>query len=103
MNSNNKQNYSREQIIALCERSSVSQDNWRNRDSASAQKQVGELLMLLKAGCDFTVDENTSHQTISVRVTYDGFNAFEGGEKDTGYFYLPTDERLKNRQSKDWY
>lgn len=40
----------REELIALCERAVVPVEQWSDRDSADAQKQVGEALVLLRAG-----------------------------------------------------
>lgn len=48
--------YSREELIALCEQAVVPQDKWCNRDSAGCQEQVGHLWAMLKAGCAYQID-----------------------------------------------
>jgi hypothetical protein len=103
--------YSREVLVDLCERAAVPVDHWHDRDSAGAQKQVGEALMLLKAGCDFSMSEDpvTDEKTVWIRVVYPGFNAFEcGRDRADGYwdddtFYIPTNVRLARSEGKDWY
>lgn len=105
--------YDRETLIHLCEAASVPQEHWHNRDSAIAQRQVGEALMLLRAGCDFRVltgtDEGptrgmaTDADTAWVEITYNGFSHFEGGEPDDDTFYIPTRARLDAADGKDWY
>lgn len=39
-------NYSREDLLNLCDLASVPEDRWGDRDSAGAQKQIGECAML---------------------------------------------------------
>ena len=100
--------YTREELIALCEEASVLQERWYDRDSASAQQQVGELWALLRAGCDFRVRRSgdycvTNDKTVWVDVTFEGFNWFELREKSTDTFYVPTPERLAERAGRDWY
>jgi len=103
--------YTREELIAICERSFVPEEKWRNRDSASAHRQLGECYALLKAGCDFGIIGRTPSsflqtdaETIWVVVAYKGFGAFEyDGTPDDETFYLPTAERLNERDGQDWY
>lgn len=95
----------RDDLIALCERGVVPVDRWYNRDSASAQKQLGEARALLSAGCDFTLsaDPASDQSTWWVRITYPGFGHFDwGGEWEDDLFYIPTAERLERRDG-DWY
>lgn len=111
---------SREALIALCEAAAVPMDKWRNRDSASAQQQVGQALALLRAGCPFTVlrGQPTAHynghllsddKTLWVDISFRGFQAFEyGGGREDGYwddetFYLPAAARLQEAAGNDWY
>lgn len=54
----------REDLLALCERAFVPHDRWRNRDSSSAQRQLGEAYALLKAGCDFYVSGKSDTGTL---------------------------------------
>lgn len=98
----------RETLIALCERGFVPQERWRNRDSASAQLQLGQAYALLRAGCDFTPDGDTSHDSHWIDIEYRGFDYFEGdydgaGRLDDDTFYIPTAERLDRTAGKDWY
>jgi len=90
----------RNYLIDLCNRSFVKQEDWYDRDSSDAQRQVGELLALLKAGCDF--EPRVENQTIFITVTFKGFGYFEDMGMEVETFYLPTEERLQNR-SGDWY
>ena len=48
-------NYTRSDLIGICERSIVAEDQWLNRDTAKAQIGVGTVWALLKAGCDFHI------------------------------------------------
>ncbi|WP_138945277.1 hypothetical protein [Plantibacter sp. M259] len=100
----------REQLIDLCWRGVVPVDHWYDRDSADAQKQLGEALALLRAGCEYrlTTNPKQTDQTIWVEIEYPGFNAFEDGRDDRSawdrtLFYIPTVERLERREGKDWY
>lgn len=99
---------SREELISLCERASIPQTSWWNRDSARAQRQVGELWALLRAGCDFRILHevgglNSDGNTWWVEVEFEGFNFKEMGEQlDTDSFYLPTEAKLA-RVNGDWY
>lgn len=113
--------YTREELIAICEQAIVQQDDWCDRDSQSAQVGVGKCWALLKAGCEFqvTYDHNkrlfsacvTDDKTIWLRTWSKGFNYFEYGEDDGGpfenmeedHFYLPTPKRLAERAGRDWY
>lgn len=101
--------FTREQLISLCERGRVPQDKWVNRDSANAQQQLGEALALLHAGCEFMVIENgslkTTEKAIWVEITFHGFSYFEYGEgsEERDTFYIPTDLRLEQCEGEDWY
>lgn len=97
------QTYTREALIGICERACVPESEWRNRDSEQAQRQVGECLMLLKAGCAFTIDPDTDDETIWVEITSKGFNWFEISEMRVDTRYLPTEKRLTERAGLDWY
>ena len=93
---------SRDSLVYLCERGVVPHEHWRDRDSASAQRQLGECLALLRAGCDFTV--RREGDTWWVTVTFDGFGHFDwDGPQDEELFYVPTAERLDRRAGRDWY
>lgn len=108
--------YTRENLIKRCEEASVKQERWSNRDSAEAQRQVGECLMLLKAGCDFEVLKGKEHKpcstnihTIWIEISFKGFSWFEDGLKEDQdaflskhTFYLPQSTVLR-KNGGDWY
>ncbi len=96
----------RKELIALCEAASVPEKKWINRDSAQAQRQVGECMMLLKAGCIFRpADGNptSNSRIIWIAIESDGFAFFEGGEVDIDNFYIPTKKRVEKADGGDWY
>lgn len=99
----------REDLIALCEAAIIPEAWWWDRDSPGAQRQVGELWALLKAGCDFDLmpdDHPTAYKSILVQVDYRGFTTIESGKpKEREWFYLPTPQWLAARRaaSEDWY
>lgn len=102
--------YTREALIDLCRIAIVPESNWRNRDSASAQKQIGEAWALLRAGCEFTQtnrgDMATTNDTIWIEISSRGFNSFEFGDEghyDHDLFYIPTPDRLDRANGGDWY
>lgn len=118
----NKQKYSREKLIDICERAFVPQEKWSNRDTARSQIGIGSCYALLKAGCYYEIltEENTSKgsvcvtdaQTIWIQFWVHDFQWFEcgsdcfekDGREDMDYhFYLPTPERLEEVDGKDWY
>lgn len=101
----------REELIDLCERGVVSHDRWSNRDSAQAQRQLGECLALLRAGCEFQVIQvgnlKSDAKTWWVCIEFRGFQSFEYGLDEVGFddetFYVPTAERLERADGGDWY
>lgn len=104
----------REALIALCHTAVVPQERWHDRDSSSAQKQIGEACALLGAGCRFRVrfpapgtGANacvTNDKTIWIDITSHGFDWFESGDSDdTDTYYIPTPERLARAAGRDWY
>ena len=50
----------RDELVDLCDRGVVAHSHWRNRDSAEAQRQLGECRALLLAGCDFRIADETA-------------------------------------------
>lgn len=116
-----KIDYTREELIAICDKAFVPQDKWGNRDSLSAQMGIYRAYGLLKAGCWFEVlsegDLKTDERTIWLRLKAHNFRWFEYAcEDDTpreGYgddeygmdllYYLPTPERLDFVNGNDWY
>ncbi|WP_235738962.1 hypothetical protein [Nocardioides alcanivorans] len=92
----------REELIDLCERGVVPHDRWSNRDTSAAQRQLGECLALLRAGCDFTITD-TSHKCWWVTIRFDGFGRFDwGGAQDDERFYVPMAESIRE-DGGDWY
>ena len=111
--------YTREKLIEICEKAIVKHDQWSDRDSASSHIGVGTCWALLKAGCKFQINtkENikgdcvTDNHTIWIQLWVKDFGWFEyaeeeeedGYDKSDYHFYLPTEKRLKEANSKDWY
>jgi len=108
--------YTREELIAICERAFVPQDKWHDRDSCSSQIKLGSAYALLKAGCKFEVIHGDPHgcstdaDTIWLRFWTHNFRWFEYGDDDypnglehDEVFYLPTAKRLNERNGSDWY
>lgn len=102
--------YTRDDLIAICEQAIRPQTCWRDRDSQGAQRQVGEAWALLRAGCEFEIDHTMgtfNGSTVWVAITSHGFNWFEEGadeeflSRDT--FYLPSRARLAASEDRDWY
>jgi hypothetical protein len=107
-----KTDYTREELIAICERAVVPVDRWDNRDTPSSQEGVGHCWALLRAGCAFRVLAgtercSTDERTIWLAVMHPTFNTFELGEDDAGLdaatFYLPTPASLDAANGGDWY
>lgn len=109
--------YTRAELVAICEQAVVPVEKWRNRDSASAQQGVGLAWVLLRAGCEFHIHPNppagkrgcfTDADTIWLDLDWPGFSAFEYGRSDRHYWedetvYLPTPESLARAAGDDWY
>jgi hypothetical protein len=106
----------REELIALCERGRVPQEKWSNRDSASAQRQLGEAWALLSAGCEFEIlssgDLRSDKSRWWIEIKYEGFKYHESYSpyeddredflsKDTAY--IPTSACLDAANGEDWY
>ena len=106
--------YTREELIKICEQAFVPENKWHDRDSSSAQKQLGECYVFLKDGCEYEIREkDSSENTIVLDMYTKGFCWFESWEepkdrtrKDKekhNYFYLPTQKRLDEANGGDWY
>lgn len=105
--------FSRENLIAICEAAVVPQSKWRNRDTPGAQEKLGLCWVMLKAGCDFDVHPpvagsngcHTSDRTIWLTVYWRNFSSFEYGNREceSDTFYLPTPKRLSEANGGDWY
>lgn len=108
--------YTREELIDICERAIVPLSEWSNRDTSHSQRSVGECWALLKAGCDFHVrtPENmkgtpddpcvTDDRTIWLAITFPSFATFDQGAGPAcEIYYLPTPKRLQENSGTDWY
>ena len=100
--------FTRENLIQLCERGIVNHVDWSNRDSSSAQMQLGKCWALLKAGCSFDIRTSgscaTDEHTIWLDIRFPGFGYFESSESyEEELFYIPTELRLTNSNGGDWY
>lgn len=105
--------YSRENLIAICEAAVVPVEKWRNRDSPGAQEALGLCWVMLKAGCEFHVHPpqpekrgcHTDARTIWLTIEWPTFNTFEygGGNETNDTFYIPTPARLREAEGRDWY
>lgn len=93
----------REEFIALIDRATVPESEWNDRDSAGAQRQLGEGRALLLSGCEYTVEPGNEHDCWWLEITYRGFDYFEVGDLSTDTFYIPTEKRLTEVNGKDWY
>lgn len=103
-----KTDYSREELLSICDRSFVDHDKWSDRDTAQMQRQLGECYVLLKDGCEFKIlfdgnSCNTDEDTIWLEITFNGFSSFEGGKQETETYYLPTEKKLVEANGGDWY
>ena len=101
--------YTRDELVAICERAVVPHAMWGDRDTASAQEGVGKAWAFLRAGCNFHVITEgdrcvTDDRTIWVEITHDNFGVIDwGGPQETETFYLPTPARLDATAGRDWY
>ena len=100
--------YRREELINILERAVVPHEKWRDRDTSDAQRQAGEALFLLKAGCPFKFDTSpelqSNRNTIWIEIQFHGFAAFDHAGSDSAEtYYLPTPRRLDAAAGDDWY
>lgn len=62
-------NYTREELISICEAAVVHHTKWRDRNSYSAQTEIQSIYEGLTAGLDFEIDGNTDDCTIWISFT----------------------------------
>ena len=119
-----KEDYTREELISLCELAIVPETKWDDRDCSSAHITIGTAWALLKAGCPFEVktknnavsnDCITDDETIWIEIQHADFGTFESlewPEDDDGKpgkryglhsTYIPTWKRLAEAKGGDWY
>ncbi len=87
-----KTKYTRKELIEICEKASVVQSKWTDRDSAKTQIEVGTCLTLLKSGCKFEIKtkENandhsgliTDNETIWIQFWVKDFKWFDWMDAD---------------------
>ncbi|MBA2678645.1 MAG: hypothetical protein H0U76_09680 [Ktedonobacteraceae bacterium] len=114
-----KIDYTREELIVLCELAIIPEESWRHIDTSSGQKKIGNCWALLKAGCQFsvltkdnkrkkgTVFSVTNERTIWVEIEMKGVVPFKQGPYANSIpqielFYIPTLERLEAANGEDW-
>lgn len=101
--------YSRDELIGICDQAIVPQKLWHNRDSCAAQQQVGRCRALLLAGCEFYIRKYgdrcvTDDRLIWVEINSKGFEHFDsGGDLNCETFYLPTLKAIEESKGRDWY
>jgi hypothetical protein len=105
--------YTREELIAICEAAVVPVQEWRNRDTPDAQSKLGTCWAMLRAGCEFHVITKPTFpgdgcvadaRTIWLEVLQPDFCTFEEGSAPAWeHYYLPTRARLAERAGRDWY
>lgn len=99
--------YTRDELVAICEQAFVPEEQWSDRDSSGAQRQLGEAYALLRAGCQFIERRDMGGpegRTIWLAIEFKGFGYFDyGGPQDDETYYLPTQERLDAAAGRDWY
>lgn len=104
-----KTDYERHELISICEDAVVLEKHWGNRDSHDAHSGIGYAWAMLRAGVPFNVlDEGTlisDDNTIWLEFYPKDFGYYDAREGARGreVAYLPTPERLKEAQGRDWY
>lgn len=102
--------YTREDLIKICDLALVKEEDWNDRDSYDSQIKVGQLRQLLLCGCEFKVmydDGNcsTDDETIWLYTYAKDFGYFDyrDNEKLEEHYYIPTLKRIEEVNGKDWY
>ena len=112
--------YSREELIHICEQAIIDVKKWNDIYTPSSQISVGTVWALLKANCPFEVLYEktpqglcTDKHTIWIRIWHPEFihfdiTGFDLEDKDTlgsEIYYLPTIQRLEETGfgENDWY
>ena len=108
-----KTNYTREELINLCEKSITNYKTWRDRDMPEATKHIGTAWALLKSDCPFNIldtgDLKTDNHTIWFEIKNPSFTSldrgesFEDGHGESDTFYLPTLKLLEAVNNQEWY
>lgn len=100
--------YTREELIALCEKAVVPVEKWNNRDTPDAQLQVAAAWWMLKSNCPFSVGVDSDDRTIWVSIRAPRFAHIECDLTDPENWtedscYIPTQARLDAAAGGDWY
>lgn len=100
--------YTRAELVDLCERAIVPEEFWHNRDSCHSHEGIGKAWAFLRAGVPYKVltsgDCATDDQTVWVEFYPRDFNSFEEGDRHgRELIYLPTLARIDSADGKDWY
>lgn len=98
---NQKKDNSRKRLITLCKKGIVPVGNWEDSDSHKAQEQLGVCWVLLNAGCEFKITQETNNE-INLLIHYPVFGNIEVG-RNSHFFYIPTEQKLSKRAGIDWY
>ena len=123
--------YTREELIDICEDAVVPYTKWNNRDSYAAQMEISTIWAGLVAGLDYRILPDTDDETIWIEFynidlekldhvynlniddLEDYREAFPDDEMFIGYGidfyhgnhfsgYMPTRERLEEVNGEDW-
>jgi len=62
-----KENYTHEELVSLCEQSVVSCENWNNRDSLIAQKQLSDIYGYLTGNVKYIFKVDHKYETINIQ------------------------------------
>ena len=103
-----KINYTKKELIELCNLGEVTYDKWQNRDSYLAQQNLHIAKLTLQGGCDFKIsikeDDKkngyaTNEETIWIEIFYDNWE----NKEEWHTHYIPTKKRLEKSKNGDWY
>jgi hypothetical protein len=93
--------YTREQLIELCDKAIVPFEKWQNRDTPKAQSDIGTIRAYLKAGCKYRIvtDMPGDPETIWLQIHH---YQFEDGA-DWHLYYMPSQKKIDAANGGDWY
>lgn len=103
-----KTQYTKKEILEICDKGIVKFSEWSDRDTPSAQSKLATIRAYLLAGCKFRIrtketyisnDCITDDHTIWIDIQHYEFE----DEIDWHLYYLPTLKRLKECNGRDWY
>lgn len=120
-----KKDYTREELIAICEQCYVPSSKWGDRDSYIAQRNASNIHGLLLSGAYFELDIysedniDINFHNISQEQNNNRYNGFEVDSldsyleenedsemfdsfDDSSFGYLPTQSRLDEHENGDW-